>query len=31
MKTLRNSLLFLSAAAGAFAQQWEIGGNVGAT
>jgi hypothetical protein len=29
MKTLRNSLLFLSAAAGAFAQQWEIGGNVG--
>jgi hypothetical protein len=29
MKTLRNSLLFLTAAAGAFAQQWEIGGNVG--
>jgi hypothetical protein len=29
MRTLRNSLLFLTAAAGAFAQQWEIGGNVG--
>ena len=29
MKTLRNSLLFVTAAAGAFAQQWEIGGNVG--
>lgn len=29
MKTLRNSVLFLSAALGAFAQQWEIGGNVG--
>jgi hypothetical protein len=29
MKTLRNSLLFLTAAAGAFAQQWEVGGNVG--
>ena len=29
MKTLRHSLLFLTAAAGAFAQQWEIGGNVG--
>jgi hypothetical protein len=29
MKTLRNSLLFLTAATGAFAQQWEIGGNVG--
>src|SRR5512133_136269 len=29
MKTFRNTLLFLTAAAGAFAQQWEIGGNVG--
>jgi hypothetical protein len=29
MKTIRHSLLFLTAAAGAFAQQWEIGGNVG--
>ena len=29
MKTLRYSLMFLTAAAGAFAQQWEIGGNVG--
>src|SRR5512132_1907968 len=29
MKTLRNTLLFFTAAAGAFAQQWEIGGNVG--
>src|SRR3954447_20441291 len=29
MKTLRNSLLFLTVAGGAFAQQWEIGGNVG--
>jgi hypothetical protein len=29
MKTLRNTMLFLTAAAGAFAQQWEIGGNVG--
>src|SRR4051812_50058558 len=29
MKTLRNSLLFLTVAGGAYAQQWEIGGNVG--
>ncbi len=29
MKTFRNTLLFLTAAAGAFAQQWEIGGNAG--
>lgn len=29
MKTFRISLLFLTAAVGAFAQQWEIGGNAG--
>jgi hypothetical protein len=29
MKTLRNTMLFFTAVAGAYAQQWEIGGNVG--
>jgi hypothetical protein len=29
MKTLRNSLLFVTAAVAAYAQQWEIGGTVG--
>jgi hypothetical protein len=29
MKTLRATVVFLTAAAGAFAQQWEVGGNVG--